>query len=340
MFGQVLTNKEKILNYINEYDIFKYYIRNFDKIGKLFRSELRVDKNPTCCIAKIGDTLRYTDFGSEIKGIDCFNYVMLAYSVNYYQAIDQITIDFNLPLLTTGYRSYTKTNKEPVKYNINLKDIPEVSTSQIEVKIREFSLEDKKYWYDKYQITVADLRKFQVYPIEYYIHNDQFIKNRALTYGYYFGKHDFIHMWKIYCPNARYSDIKWRTNCDSSYLQGYNQLPETGDLLFITKSLKDVIVLSKLKYNAVAPQAEFHLINEDTLQELKSRFKQIIILYDNDSPGIKAASLHSEMYQLPNIIIPKEFNAKDPSDYVEFYSYEELHLTLNKLCGKLLFQNG
>lgn len=334
MYGSVRTSKENILSYINEYDIFKYYISNFKRIGKLFCSELREDKKPTCSIAKIGDTLKYTDFGSELRSIDCFNYVKELYNINFYEALDQITVDFNLPLLTATFNKRIANTKAPIVHNINLDDIPEVTTSVIQVKIREFSLGDKAYWADKYQITIKDLRKFNIYPVEYYLHNDKFIKNKALTYGYYFGKHDETDRWKMYCPNAFYNDVKWRTNCSSDFIQGYDQLPPTGNLLIITKSLKDVVILDKLEICAIAPQAEFHLISTDILNELKRRFKKIIILYDNDDPGIKAATLHSELYQLPNVILPLEENAKDPSDYVELHGYDKLQKTLELLCGK------
>ena len=44
---------------------------------------------------------------------------------------------------------------------------------------------------------------------------------------------------KIYRPlNSKYT--KWRTNLEITDIQGYAQLPDTNDLLIITKSLKDI----------------------------------------------------------------------------------------------------
>jgi len=331
MYGKLKASKSTIYNYINDYDIFRHYIKNFTEIGKLFRSELRQDKNPTCCINKYENTLRYIDFADiESKGLDVFDYVSKKYNCNFYESLDIIANDFNLPLILNNN---LQLNHQPAKvYNLDLSSIPKVSTSTIKVKFKPFSLVDKEYWFDKYNITVKDLKKFDVYSLEYYIQKGNLKSYSKYLYGYYFGIKNGIEMWKIYHPNGDKFN-KWSTNCGNNVIQGYNQLPESGNLLIITKALKDVIVLSKLNIPAIAPQAENHLIPIDTLEELRSRFKSIYILFDNDEPGVKAARKYQEIYNLPIFFIPLELEVKDSAEVVEVYDYSLLKDIIDANCN-------
>ena len=52
---------------------------------------------------------------------------------------------------------------------------------------------------------------------------------------------------KIYKPYAdKYT--KWRNNLTELDIQGYKQLPKTGDILVITKSMKDVMCYTRWVY--------------------------------------------------------------------------------------------
>ena len=73
---------------------------------------------------------------------------------------------------------------------------------------------------------------------------------------------------KIYRPLAsKYT--KWRTNLTTSDVQGLAQIPEKGDLLIITKSLKDVMVLYEMGYTAISAASETTFIPEDIISGLK-----------------------------------------------------------------------
>lgn len=51
-----------------------------------------------------------------------------------------------------------------------------------------------------------------------------------------------------------------------------------GDILFITKSMKDVMCLHEMGIPAVSPSSESTFLPKDVLEQLKTRFKRIIIL--------------------------------------------------------------
>ncbi len=125
---------------------------------------------------------------------------------------------------------------------------------------------------------------------------------------------------KIYRPYSEYRKDKWRTNCSAIDIQGYEQLPKNGDLLIITKSLKDVMVLYELGYNAVALQSENDKLNHKIYKDLSERFKRIVILFDNDEPGKDSAIKLADEYNLEYIFIDSSiyslYNVKDISDYI------------------------
>ena len=121
---------------------------------------------------------------------------------------------------------------------------------------------------------------------------------------------------KIYRPLAsKYT--KWRTNLTNRHVQGLSELPqEGGNLLIITKSLKDVMCLYEMGFNAIAASSETTFIPDDILNLLQTKWKNIIILYDRDKTGMKTAREYSKKYGLDAIFVHKKFKAKDISDAV------------------------
>ena len=58
-------------------------------------------------------------------------------------------------------------------------------------------------------------------------------------YGYYRGKTD-VELWRIYFPYNKEKGIRFLTNWPAKKIQGFEMLPEKGNILVITKSMKDV----------------------------------------------------------------------------------------------------
>jgi len=309
---------------LSDYDIFINYCTNFKEIGKPFISDLRQDEHPSCYIYSTGTKLLYKDFGDGTS-LASLDYVMRKFGLDFLGAIKRINIDFNLQLgfdttskLDVPMAYFGLPDKQPSLEELKLKK------ASIKVTIRPWSIiHDLKYWKDKYNISVNDLNKFNVYAISHYWINDKLYGCGNNSYAYYFGKQDNIDVWKIYQPYNNKSS-KWFSNADSSVIQGYNQLAANGDLLIITKALKDVIILDKLGYNSVAPNSEGIVINQEQFDDLNSRFKKIVVLFDNDEAGIIYANKYKLKYNIQTIEIPLDKGVKDPSDFVDKYSYDEL----------------
>lgn len=62
-----------------------------------------------------------------------------------------------------------------------------------------------------------------------------------------------------------------------------------GDLLVITKSLKDVMCLYEYGITAIAPCSENEFLTNTQYQKVKSKFKHIALLWDNDYAGVSNA---------------------------------------------------
>jgi DNA primase len=144
---------------------------------------------------------------------------------------------------------------------------------------------------------------------------------------------------QIYSPKANRKN-KFRNSTTIFDIHGLEQLPKYGRLLIITKSKKDVMVLDRLGYNAIAPCGENTPIPSSIIQNLKERFNKIIILYDNDEPGMNGAKKLANEYNLEYIYIPIDYNTmfkiKDISDYIKNYKITKTRELLKKLidCEK------
>tara|TARA_R110001592_G_scaffold97019_2_gene278057 strand:- start:90 stop:1082 length:993 start_codon:yes stop_codon:yes gene_type:complete len=301
-----------ILGKISEYDIFMYYCPSFTKLGKKFSSDLREDNSPTVSIIPYNGKLLYKDFGNSEHAFNCFSYIQYKYNCSFVDALRIIDCDFNLGLssniagqkFTMGIMAY-KQNNSP-KY---IK--PDVI---IQKKRRPWSLEDAKFW-RKYFVSKKVLRSFAVEPISHFWINGVRFACKSITYAF-----KFNNRYKIYSP---YDDKnKWLSNTKKTDVQGYNQLPNKGERLIITSSLKDVMCLNIAGYHSIALQSEMQIPEEKLISELENRFTTIDILYDNDfdkvsNPGQTMAAKICDLYGFKNICIPDKFKSKDPSDLVD-----------------------
>ena len=142
---------------------------------------------------------------------------------------------------------------------------------------------DMGYW-SMYHIGQKTLEKFNVSSIKYYLCNGivkGIYKDTNPMYAY-----KVFNNFKIYRPLAdKYT--KWRNNLSQDDIQGWEQLPKKGDILIITKSLKDVMCLHEMGIPAISPSSESTFISDTALEALKKRFKRILVCFDRDNAGIR-----------------------------------------------------
>lgn len=301
-----------ILSKVTEYDIYAKYIGQF-KVGMIYNSPFRKDKNPSFGIyySKRTKQLLFKDHGTGecgnvIKFVSLFT-GKIEYNDILSDIVDKLNITNNTKLVSS--KQY----------------IPPTETV-IGVVRQEFTDVDINYW-KQFNISINTLKKFNVNSIKYYLCNGIVkgtYKRENPMYAY-----KVYNNFKIYRPLAdKYT--KWRNNLTDYDIQGYEQLPQKGDILFITKSMKDVMCLHEMGYPAVSPSSESTFLPKDVLEQLKTRFKRIIILFDRDAAGVKRSRKLSRETGLEAMFINKKFKAKDVSDAVKANSFEEIKNWLNE----------
>ena len=78
-------------------------------------------------------------------------------------------------------------------------------------------------------------------------------------------------------------------------------LPKTGgDILCVTKSMKDVMLLHELGITAIAPCSENLFLTEKQYNALRPNFKHCIVFFDNDRAGI--SNLRAIKKKYPEVI--------------------------------------
>ena len=303
---------DDILSKVTEYDIYSRYIGHF-KIGLIYNSPFRKDKNPSFGIfySKKSGRLLFKDHGTGECG-DVIKFVSLYTGItNYNDILNRIVKDLNITNNTV-----LKASKE---YKIPTETV-------IGVVRQDWTDIDKQYW-SQFGITTDTLKKFNVSSIKYYLCNGivkAIYKDTNPMYAYKVYNH-----FKIYRPLAdKYT--KWRNNLTEIDIQGYEQLPESGNLLIITKSLKDVMCLYEMGYTAISPSSESTFIPDKVLKQLKKRFKRILICFDRDVSGVKNMRKISLKTGLNGFLVHKKYKSKDISDAVKNNGFEEIKNWLNK----------
>lgn len=324
-----VLSKESILEYISDYDIFKYYIPGIE-LGKRINSPLREDKNPSFNIFWYPAVKKvfFKDLGTGDKG-DSFSYVQRIKDCNFTTALKIIAKDFRLDTyLNVKDSNYIPSINEPIVYDKSIIEKSIRDSACIQITEREWLSRDVYYW-KSYGVSKKTLIKYRVRPIQYMFINGNVYGVDRLAYAYTELK-DGVVKYKIYQPLLK--ENKWFNNFVDNTLSGFSQLPKDGDLLIIASSLKDAMCLHDLGYTSViAPQTENYIFKQYVLDDLKWRFKRVVLFYDHDDAGLKASEHMKQLFNLEYITTgASEF--KDPSDYYKFNGKEKL---LKLIQGKL-----
>lgn len=271
-----LITKSILLSHKTEEEYFYMYLGIIPEKNKLYKSQFRKDRRPTCSFFRSKSGLFFRDFGIN-KTYSFVDVVMEKYNLSYYQAIRMIAKDIGL----IDDVLYIPKVVAPIK---NIEKIDQSSSCILEVTIKEYSEEELKWW-SKYNIDLSLLNFFNVYSLKAVFINSKLnaISTKSnIMFGYFFGKKHNLDLWKIYFPNRK----SYRFLLNNNEVQGLKQLEGVkDDFVVITKSYKDVICLRSFGIYAVAPQSECVLMDEKLINNLKENFKTIIFNADWDRTG-------------------------------------------------------
>ena len=313
-FEPINLTKELILSRVSEEKILNYYLGLPVKKG-LYRNPLRRDKRPTASYYRSSKSGRimFKDFGTGFCG-DFVSIVMAKFNCSYYKALQIIANDFGI------------ITRKDLPKNRCLKQwdgevFEDKQGAIIQVEIRDFTESDIQWW-AKYGITVPTLKKFKVFSCKNVFLNGNLFETVLDTqhvYGYYGGIKQDVEQWRVYHPSK--TKWKWISNWKNHQIQGAHLLPKQGgDILVITKSLKDCACLYEYGITAIAPCSENEFLTDNQYQRIKNKFNKIILLWDNDYAGISnAQKIRKQHPDLIVMFIPKKSGCKDFSDYRKTY---------------------
>jgi hypothetical protein len=277
-----------------------FYYLGIRKIPCLISSPLRKDNHPSFTLFMKDGTIFWKDMATGDRGT--LVYLMsLLWNCTVLQATDRINKELSnheaqAVLLGNSVKScYVRKSEDTV----------------FSFKTRDWNSKDEEYWRN-YGVSLKFLKMAGVYPIIYYFYGKQAFKADTLAYVFIERKEGKLS-YKLYQPKSQY--VKWRSTMKDGVISLWNKIPHEGDLLVICSSLKDSLCLwNNLGIPSINLQGEGYNINEKPLQQLKERFKNIVILYDNDEAGIKDAVKLSEHTGFPYIKLPYFKGGKDVSD--------------------------
>lgn len=306
MIGRPSIHLSEILSKTTESAILHYYL-GVKKIPIVINSPLRKDEKPSFGLYSLdGHKIYYTDLATKDRG-GLFDLLSKMWGMPYEEVLLRIFND--LKHISSEASITASSNKIKISSVLN-------SNVDLEVKVRNWENYDLEYW-KSYGVSLEWLQYAEVYPISHKI----IIKDN-IRYTFIADKYAYVYVerkegkitLKIYQP---YNTLgyKWSNKHDHSVLSLWTKIPEKGDKLCICSSLKDALCLwNNVQIPAIATQGEGYNISETVIKDLKTRFKNVYILFDNDEEGIKDGLKLQNLTGFTNIILPKINNSKDISD--------------------------
>jgi hypothetical protein len=299
--------------------VFEHYLKLTErlsgqslKIKSVFSSN---DKVPSMCVyTDSKGHYKFKDFSSGYGG-DGLNLVMYVCNLD-----SRGKASFRI---MEDYADYiSKNTYVPIVYKPHSKYV--VS----DYEMRHWNTLDQGYW-QNFKLSSSLLEKYNVCPLSFYtmIKEDEGRILDSITikgnfiYGYF--REDGT-LYKIYTPKNK--DNKFIKVKD--YIQGTDQLEYKAKYLIITSSLKDLMCFKRLSISgieAIAPDSENSVIPENFMRPLINTYQKIIVMFDNDEPGIKSAKKYQEKYGFDYVNLDM---SKDLSDSIKDHGVEAV---VNKL---------
>ena len=324
--------KEQILNY--QLELWCSLLGFTIKVGEKFCNPWRLDNHPHVFLKYNNDgiLLMWDNGDYRYKGVSVFEIGKKNYNCTYKRFLQiayyDILKNYNIP--------------EQKFFNTTIKKKAYPNKFVIKTKSRAWNETDKKLWCIG-GITLDILNKEKILPIQTYWTRD-LKSNRGILRLFRCTRPTYaLHIKdkvKIIQPAWEGEKSNFITNIEYE-LGGLKKFTNT-DTLYITKSIKDYLVLIQLGINVRYVPSETYPITT-TLINLCSSFKKVIFIYDNDKTGINSLEILKEKwgkldrlkntelvtYHLPIKLLTTQ-KIKDPFDMVKKRRLNGLKIRLKK----------
>ena len=293
--------------------VFEYYLNLREKLTgqniKMLSAFNVKDKVPSMFIYQDSGKYKFKDFSSGFQGD---HVELVRHLFNYdvrYKAANRIITD---------YQEYLKHNAPVVRGPIQFYDKFKV----VDFEMRHWNSQDSKFW-TSFRISSGILTHYNVVPLEFFTMSKSELDgsitsykfSRPYVYGYFRNDGELYKIYMPKVPEKKFIKIQ-------NYTQGMDQLKYDSKYLLIVSSLKDLMSFKKLgigNIECIAPDSENTMIGESVIGKLQEKYSKILVLFDNDEPGVKAAQRYTEKYGIRSITLDM---SKDLSDSVKDHGIE------------------
>lgn len=318
--------KEEILERTDRgLHIFNFYMPFEFKLKKNFRNPLYDDSKPSCNIYfdSRSNCYKMHDFGNVDFSGDCFWFAAtvnhLDVKRNFPGVLQRINDDLCLNIEQPSLKhkqSKLSTLKQTQPFTIKEQE-PILPFKTIE---KPFSEQELLFW-KEYGISQKELNRYKVKSLISYKSKNregvpfQLEASRTEPIFAYFGS-GYV---KLYRPYSKMRFL-YGGQMPEIYCFGLEQLPQRGDVVFITGGEKDVLCLSAHGFNAVCFNSETASIGNEMIEMLARRFRHVIFLYDMDETGKRESTRQCETFSTYKTIrmelpLSGTKQEKDISDY-------------------------
>ena len=347
-----MSLKDEILDCTNRgLEVFCFYMPIDFVLKRNFRNPLYDDHKASCNIyfdAK-QQCYRMKDFGNDFYSGDCFWFaaMMLGLDVRteFPKVLASIIRDLQLNLRIDDKQTPAS---HPMRKYKNLhnekknKGMTETDNDKKWYKCYEqvFQTSELSYWL-KYGIPTKTLQRYNVKSLVRY----EALSNQGKTYTLLSSQDEpmFCYMMgdfvKVYRPFSKLRFV-YGGEKREDYIFGFEQLPNKGDMLFITGGEKDVLSLSAHHFHAICFNSETATIPENVIESLQLRFRHIIILYDTDETGVREAQRQVDQlsqYNVLTLLLPLQ-GIKSEKDISDFFALGRTEEELRALLADMLSQ--
>lgn len=291
---------DEILKRVGEYDIYRYYLGRDFKVGEIFSSPLREDRNPSFMISARGGKLHHVDFAKPEYNGGCFDFVMQKYNISLIDAMKMISKDFKL-----GEVDFTKP-VTPVQ-------IPKKESTLLQVMPKEFTVRELQYWSSYYQ-GLPELKAENVFSVGKLFLNKALyhLDDNEMVFAYLYQN----KYWKIYRPLQSGSG-KWISSVPLVVMDGLENIKNEKNTV-CTKSKKDKMVLSHLVPCCSTQNESLNAMTEESAEQLKKETKgEVFINFDCDPPGVENSFRVTKKYGFKHVNVPYSFLDEGIKDFAE-----------------------
>lgn len=328
--GRSSISLDDILSKTTEVEILHYYL-GITSIPTVINSPFRKDNRPSFGFYSMdGKTIFYRDFSTDDRG-NLYTFLSKYWgNIPYNKVLEKIYSDIpNFKNSNLSYKSISITSENHL-----------FSNTDLQCKVREWKMHDIEYW-NQYGINLEWLKFAEIYPISHKIiikdGKKYIFPADKYAYAYVERKDDKVTL-KIYQPYNT-QGFKWSNKNNASVWDLWSKLPKEGKNLIITSSKKDALCIwANTGIPACSLQAESCMPKPKIIEELKERFQNIFVLYDNDfnseeNHGRILGKKLADTFNLKQIEIPDELESKDSSDLYKNKGKKCLKQTIYKLIN-------